>query len=84
MPTSSGQAQLLRYGLRGTGKGASVANQHKNEVHLAGRLQTRWWDDKGQNRYTTEIIAWQFVVPGKDQVTKNTHGLEVSDADIGF
>jgi single-strand DNA-binding protein len=55
-------------------------------VRVVGRLRTRSWDDPGTNskRYTTEIVAWQLVVPGKDPVTKNIHGVTVSDADIPF
>jgi len=55
-------------------------------VRIVGRLQTHSWDDKksGQKKYSTEIIAWQVVIPDKETVTKNAHGVEVSDADIPF
>jgi single-strand DNA-binding protein len=55
-------------------------------VQIVGRLQTRSWDDKqsGQKKYITEVVAWQFVVPGKEPVTPNIHGVEATDADIPF
>ena len=55
-------------------------------VKVVGRLQTRSWDDKrsGQKRYTTETIAWQLSVPGKDEVIANVHGVGVTDEDIPF
>jgi single-strand DNA-binding protein len=60
---------------------------HKGEfVKIVGRLQTRSWEDKasGQKRYSTEVVAWQLVIPDKDPVTTNIHGVEVFDADIPF
>jgi single stranded DNA-binding protein len=55
-------------------------------ITIVGRLRTRSWLDPkiNQKRYTTEIIVWQLVVPGKDPVTQNIHGVTVSDADIPF
>jgi len=37
-------------------------------VKVVGRLQTRNWDDKqsGQKRYTTEIVAFQLVIPSEE------------------
>jgi len=64
-----------------------VAPLKKGEfVQIVGRLQTRSWDDKqsGQKKYSTEIVAWQVVIPDKETVTKNVHGVEVTDADIPF
>jgi single-strand DNA-binding protein len=60
---------------------------HKGEfVKIVGRLQTRSWEDKasGQKRYSTEVVAWQLVIPDKNPVATNIHGVEVSDADIPF
>jgi single-stranded DNA-binding protein len=55
-------------------------------VKVVGRLQTRSCDDKQthQKRYSTEVVAWQFVTPGKEPVTVSTTGLEVTDADVPF
>jgi single-strand DNA-binding protein len=42
---------------------------HKGEfVKIVGRLQNRSWEDKqtGQKKYSTEIVAFQFVIPGND------------------
>jgi|SRR5581483_10959610 len=50
-------------------------------VALAGRLQTRSWEQGGVKRYTTEVIAWSV---SDGTTTKNDHGVEVSDADIPF
>jgi single-strand DNA-binding protein len=64
-----------------------VEKCHKGEfVKIVGRLQTRSWEDKasGQKKYSTEVVAWQLVIPDKDPVTTNIHGVEVSDADIPF
>jgi single-strand DNA-binding protein len=51
---------------------------HKGDfIKLAGRLQTRSWDDKetGKKRYTTEIVVWNF----SDGTTeKNTDGAQES------
>ena len=38
------------------------------KVYIEGRLQTRSWeDDKGQKRYTTEIVANQVLFLGGNQ-----------------
>ena len=42
---------------------------HKGDfIKLAGRLQTRSWDDKqtGQKKYVTEIVAWGISDGTKD------------------
>jgi single-strand DNA-binding protein len=60
---------------------------HKGDfVKVVGRLQTRSWEDKqsGQKKYATEVIAWQFVVPGKEPVTVSTTGKEITDEDVPF
>lgn len=31
------------------------------KVYVEGRLQTRSWEDKGQKRYTTEVVASQVL-----------------------
>lgn len=42
------------------GKLAEIVGEYLNKgskVYVEGKLQTRKWDDKGTERYTTEIIA---------------------------
>jgi single-strand DNA-binding protein len=53
-------------------------------VKIVGRLQTRSWLDKqtNQKRYVTSVTAWQFMVPSKEPVTTNIHGVQVTDADL--
>lgn len=61
-------------------------------VSLAGRLQTRSWDDKqsGQKKYMTEVVAWGIGDGTKDAeksqppVTPNIHGVPITDDDIPF
>jgi single-strand DNA-binding protein len=61
-----------------------------NFIHVAGRLQTRSWNDKGsgQKKYITEVIAWGISDGTKDaekpQPTPNIHGVPITDADIPF
>ena len=50
-------------------------------IKLAGRLQTRSWEQNGAKRYSTEVVVWNFS-DGKTE--KNLHGVEVSDEDIPF
>lgn len=43
------------------------------KVYIEGRLQTRSWeDDKGQKRYTTEIVANQVLFLGGGSQEKRT------------
>jgi len=52
-------------------------------IKLAGRLQTRSWDDKqsGQKKYVTEVVVWNLC----DATTeKNAHGVEIGDHDLPF
>jgi single-strand DNA-binding protein len=62
-----------------------VAGKFKKDsyIRLAGRLQTRSWDDKqtSQKRYITEVIVWN-VSDGTTE--KNAHGVEVGDHDLPF
>jgi single-strand DNA-binding protein len=54
-------------------------------VKVVGRLEYHAWEDATKTkRYTTEVIAFQVVVPGKEPVTISTTGLEVTDEDIPF
>ena len=50
------------------GKGAEVLKQYANKgtkLYIEGRLQTRSWEDKDKNkRYTTEIVANDFMFLG--------------------
>jgi single-strand DNA-binding protein len=64
-----------------------AAPLHKDDfVKVVGRLQTRSWEDKqtNQKKYMTEVIAWQFIVPGKEPITISTTGAEITDEDIAF
>jgi single-strand DNA-binding protein len=45
---------------------------HKGDfVKIVGRLQNRSWEDKqtGQKKYSTEVIAFQFVIPTEPPLT---------------
>jgi single-strand DNA-binding protein len=54
-------------------------------VQIVGRLQTRSWEDASKvKHYGTEVVAWQLVIPGKQQVTVSTTGAEITDSDIPF
>lgn len=55
-------------------------------VKVVGRLQTRSWEDpqSKQKKYSTEIVAFQFVIPDKEPVTVSTSGAEITDADFPF
>lgn len=43
------------------------------QIYLEGSVQTRKWEDKeGQERYTTEVIAWNIIfLGGQDQEQRN-------------
>lgn len=43
-----------------------------DKVFVEGRIKTRKWDDNGQTRYTTEIVAnsIEFLTPKTDSDTK--------------
>jgi len=53
-------------------------------VKIVGHLGTRSWMDKhtNQKRYVTSVTAWQFVIPGKETVSENIHGVQITDADL--
>ena len=53
-------------------------------VLVEGRLQTRSWEDKGQKKYKTEIVAnnVQFLGGPKGMVTEKTEA--PADMDIPF
>lgn len=66
---------------------------HKGDfIKLAGRLQTRSWDDKktGQKKYVTEVVAWGIGDGTKDAekpqppATPNIHGVPITDDDVPF
>jgi single-strand DNA-binding protein len=50
------------------GRLAEICNQYLKkgrQVYIEGRLQTREWEDqKGEKRYTTEIVATNMVMLG--------------------
>ena len=46
------------------------------QVYIEGRIQTRSWEDeKGQKRYTTEVIANQVLFLGSAQQNAATEGV---------
>ena len=51
------------------GRQAEVARDYLakgRQIFVEGRIQTREWEDKeGQKRYTTEVVANQFVMLGR-------------------
>jgi single-strand DNA-binding protein len=64
-------------------------------VRLVGRLQTRSWEDNSKiKHYSTEVVAYQLVVPSQEsapitptlspKITPNIHGVEVTNDDIPF
>jgi len=55
-------------------------------VKIVGRLATSSWLDKvtGAKKYRTDVVAFQFVIPGKEPVTVSTTGAEITDEDIPF
>lgn len=46
-----------------------------DKVFVEGRIKTRKWDDNGQTRYTTEIMAnsIEFLTPKTDSETKTSN-----------
>ena len=45
-----------------------------SQVYVEGKLQTRKWEDKeGKDRWTTEIIANQMQILGKDEGLTISH-----------
>jgi single-strand DNA-binding protein len=55
---------------------------HKDDfIEVTGYLQTRSYEKDGEKHYVTEVIAWNL---SDGTTTKNAHGVEVSDADLGF
>ena len=50
------------------GRTAETAGQYLrkgSQVYIEGRLQTRkWQDQQGNDRYSTEVVAWQMVMLG--------------------
>src|SRR6476660_925171 len=53
------------------GKSAESLNEYLvkgKQIYVEGRLRTRSWDDKdGNKRYTTEIVADNFVMLGRKE-----------------
>jgi single-strand DNA-binding protein len=50
-------------------------------VQLTGRLQTRDYEQNGQKKYITEVVAWSL---GDGTTEKNLHGVGVSDEHVPF
>lgn len=64
-----------------------VADLSQGEfLKIVGRLHTRSWEDHAtkSKRSTTEVVAWQIVVPSREKAVQNVHGVTVTDADIPF
>lgn len=62
------------------GKLAEICGKHLakgRQVYVEGRLQTRQWEDQGQKKYTTEIVAntVQFLgSPGERSQSNQSQG----------
>jgi len=54
------------------GKLAEICSKYLSkgkQVYIEGRIQTRKWEDReGNRRYTTEIVAGQMVMLGKNDL----------------
>jgi len=53
-----------------------------SKVYIEGQLQTRKWEQEGQTRYTTEVIArdMQFLdSKGSSSVSSDQKGSEIND-----
>jgi single-strand DNA-binding protein len=62
-----------------------VAELKKGQrIKVVGTLQTRSWEQDGAKHYKTEIVCWEIVIQGQEGAFTNSHGVEVSDADIPF
>jgi single-strand DNA-binding protein len=58
---------------------------HKgSQVYVAGRLQTRSWDDRGSGKkmYRTEIIANEIVLCGERDRTGRTNRDEEAESHV--
>lgn len=78
------------------GRQAELAGEYARkgrQIHVSGRLKTEKWTDKdGVDRYTTKIIAQDFILTGgpdaarvgRGQVAAGGAGGEVGDDDIPF
>jgi single-strand DNA-binding protein len=51
-------------------------------VFVSGRLQTRSWEQDGQKKYTTEIVAREMKM--LDTRREEQHGQEESTGDLPF
>lgn len=53
------------------------------QVYIAGRLQTRRWEDKEGNKHTTtEIVATEMMMLGERRDANHTPAEEVSEEEI--
>ena len=73
------------------GKLADICGKYLSkgrQVYVEGRLQTRSWEDNGQKKYTTEIVAStvQFLGSGNAEASSNNYaaGASSSNNDFGF
>lgn len=73
------------------GKLAEICGKHLSkgrQVYVEGRLQTRSWEDNGQKKYTTEIIAntVQFLGSNNAEAGSSSYaaGASSSNNDFGF
>ena len=54
-----------------------------NSVYIEGRLQTRSWEDNGQKRYSTEVVADQMIMLGSASGGGGSQGIpSPSDSDF--
>lgn len=55
------------------------------QVYIEGRLQTRQWEDQGQKKYSTEIVAntVQFLGAGGDRTQSASTGSDEGYNDFG-
>ena len=61
---------------------AEIAGEYLNKgskVYIEGQLQTRKWEQEGQTRYTTEIIARDIQFLDSKGTSSNTPSPENSD-----
>lgn len=75
------------------GKLAEICGKYLSkgrQVYVEGKLQTRSWEDNGQKKYATEIVASTVQFLGSGQSDNASHGQSASNSnqsqssDFGF
>ena len=58
-----GEQQTDWHRVVGFGRQAEIAAvlEKGDQAHIEGRLQTRSWDEDGQKRYMTEVVALEIL-----------------------